>query len=310
MSQHMSELITALQSTTMLAALRTPAFGTRRRDKLAGEEVSSQAGAVASAAMVSVNLLAGADEIHQAIMKVQRQARVAFNHITSTWDDEGWRLLPSALFDRCMVDVVKPYKPQMEELKERLKDEAPAIIKRAQEGLGDFAARHILPTAEEMAAAYDLKVEFQPIPDGSRFQGLPDKTIEMLARHVENRARAKAEGAMHEPLERMTSALEHMLMRLQAYEEREAARNRGEKVGKQGTFKDTLVTNVQELAGIIAHFNLTGSPGFEEIALKAQALSQGIDPASLRESRNTRNKAIEIGTDLLGAIRALNPGSK
>lgn len=300
-----ADILAALQSTSMLAALRTPSFGIRRRDKEAGTRVSTEAGAVADAAKVTVNLLAGADELHKSITHLQRQARDRFNTLSMPWDGDTWRLLPSALFERCTDEVMR-FKRPITDLKEKLRTEAPTIISRAAASLGDFAHRLKLPSPDEMVAAYDMVIEFQPVPDGARFHGLPEATLRTLRRHVEQRAARKSVEAMREPMERFAGRIEFMVERLRAFEEREQRAAAGEKTGREGTFRTGLVADVQELATQLAAFNVTGDPAFAEICRHARDFAATLDAEAIKSSAPARAQATSLAGDLLGAIQALN----
>lgn len=302
-----ADILVALQSTSMLAALRTPSFGTKRRDKEAGARVSTEAGAVADAAKVTVNLLAGADELHKSITHLQRQARDTFNTLSMPWDGDTWRLLPSALFDRCTNEVMK-FKRPITDLKEKLRHEAPTIIDRARDSLGDFAHRLKLPTPDEMVAAYDMVIEFQPIPDGARFHGLPEATLRTLRRHVEQRAARKSAEAMREPMERFAARISYMVERLRAFDEREQRAAAGEKTGREGTFRSALLADVQELAAQLAAFNVTNDPAFAEVCRRAAAFADTLDAEAIKASAPARAQATSLASDLLGAIAALHSG--
>lgn len=296
-------LLDALQSTTMLAALRATSLGLRRQDKTTSQEVTQQAGAAPNAVSASLNRLAGADALHKQIVQVQSEARLVFNALTSPWDADGWRLLPATLFEKLAQDM-SPFSKRMTELKDQLEQEAPQIIARVN--LGSLAGRVTPPTAEEMVGAYSMKTEFQPIPDGAHIGAvaLPPQTVARLQAHIHARVAEKASAALLEPAQRAAEALTNMVNRLAAYDERERQEAAGVDMGRTGVFRDSLIEHVRDSARLLGAFNVMGDPAFAEIALGVQQLTQTLDPNALRKSPLGRAATQKDAQEIMDKLRA------
>lgn len=298
----MSDLYDALSETAMLATLKASAFGTSRRDKVAGHEVSAANDAVPEAAKVNVNILAGADTLHKEITALQREARTAFNHLTTVWDEDSWRLLPNAHFARLVGDM-RPVNDRIGELKARLEEEAPTIIARAEANLGKLAGRVSMPTPAEMVAAYSIKLDFVPVPNAKHLPtNLPEGTLMALRHKVQRETERKVQEAMRAPLVGLAEQLAYFVERMDAANERDAA---GEG-GRKGSFRGTLVTNLNDLMGVLGAFNLTNDPAFQDVIDRMQAMLDGVTVDVLRASKHAREKAkadAEGVLDLLAAFR-------
>jgi hypothetical protein len=299
----MTDMIAALQQAASLAAMRTTAFGTSRRDKVASQEVTDDAGAVKGAARVNVNILAGADELHQAIMEQMRSARAAFMSRTSTWDADAWRLLPNALFME-LAGEIKTAQDNITALCAQLRVDAPIIIDRATQNLGTLAGRVKMPTPDELAGAYTLNIEYVPIPDGSKFSGMSPKVVAWLQKRLERQVMEKAAAAMREPMHRLADQLLALAERMDKVNAEDGtARPEGKRAP---FFKDTIVTNLEATQALLGHFNLTDDPVFGAIVGKIGDLLQGVTPDGLRKDRDLRSEASRRARDILGMVNTYN----
>lgn len=300
----MTDMIAALQQAASLAALRTTAFGTSRRDKIASAEVEDDNGAIKGAARVNVNILAGADEVHNKIMEQMRDARASFMAKTSTWDAEAWRLLPNALFMDLARDI-RLAQDKISVLVTQLREDAPTIIARATTNLGALGARVTMPTTDALCSAYSLSVEYIPIPDGSKFSGMNPKVVEWLQKRLEKQVMEKAATAMRDPMHKAAEQLLALADRMEKINELDGS-NTDASGGKSRVpyFKNTIVTNLEATVTLLEHFNLLGDPAFAAIVSKIGDLLSGVTPDALRKDHDLREAASRHARDILGMVNA------
>src|SRR5688572_30292932 len=101
-------VLDALKETTILARVTTRALGLERTDNTASQKVIEEANAVHKAAKVKVNRLAGVDALHKEIVSCQQEAASMLRrHSQPFGEEESWRMLPNALFEK----FVKEFSP-------------------------------------------------------------------------------------------------------------------------------------------------------------------------------------------------------
>lgn len=300
MTNH-NPVLEALKATTTLACVTSRALGLTRIDRNASEKVNVDNGAISKAASVNVNRLAGADMYHKEIVSIQHKASTLLKQMSQPFGEEDkWRLLPNAQFEK-FVQAIAPIKQEYDRALSRLAEHAPDIIEKARANVGNFDIK--VPSVDEMLSAYELRMDFRPIPDGANFRGLDENTVNKLrARHD-----AQLEQAVHiaerDTLERFVEPLQRFVERMQAYDEREAkiAAGESEKDVKGGIFRDSVVTNIKDLHDVVDGFNITGNPKLTQLK-EGLAELVNIKPKTLRESVSVRTaqtqRAREVAENL------------
>ena len=91
---------------------------------------------------------------------------------------------------------------------------------------------------------------------------------------------------------------------MEKYSKREDEKSRGFTVDKSGTFKDTVITNVQDIAKVFKTFNLTNDPLLNSISAKLTAFDQ-IDADDLREDGGLRKDIAKKAEDILADLKDL-----
>jgi hypothetical protein len=248
------DIQSAVRETCILAKVTTSSLGLSRTDKAASKRTSADNNAVEGAARVLVSRLAGADDVHKEITAAQRDAAAALKRRSMPYDEDGWRILPNAKFEEFLAELGQ-HKATFDAAMRKLEAEADAIIGKAMANKGDFDVE--VPTRDELIGAYSLTNTFQPVPDGSTFKGLPPAVAEKLARAVEKRVAAAVEAAHVDTLKRLLAPLESFVERMHAYDKREQELAAGQDVGRHGIFRDTALTNVQEIVSMLEAFNIT-----------------------------------------------------
>jgi len=79
---------------------------------------------------------------------------------------------------------------------------------------------------------------------------------------------------------------------------------------REGTFRDTVLTNVQEVAALLPAFNLTADPAYQAIADRVSALARSTTVEELRAQRSARDKARQRASDLLDCLAGFKESVK
>lgn len=284
-------VLDALKETTVLASVSTRALGLERTDNRASDKAIADAGATAKAAKVKVNRLAGADAIHKAIVSAQNEACALLRANSQPFgEEEKWRLLPNARFEY-VIRGMNPIKQEYDKQIDLLKQNAAAILQKARQNIGSFDVQ--LPTVDEMVEAYEMSLDFRPIPDSANFKGLASTTIEKLQAMHDRKLEAAVESAQRNTLERLLDPVERFVERMKEYDKRvERLAQNPDSKEKTGIFRDSVVTNIKDLYDVLGSFNISGDPRFTQLGNDLKDLV-GIKPDDLRDSQIVRAQATE-----------------
>jgi hypothetical protein len=130
--------------------------------------------------------------------------------------------------------------------------EYPSFIEAAKADLGQMFSASDYPSAEDIASRFGVDVRIMPIPNPEAFgevlgfiQPPQAAALATATRHFNNEAMREAR---KDPYRRIRQTVGAMVERLTAYQ------------GAKGTFNDSLVGNVIELAGLLPGLNLAADP--------------------------------------------------
>lgn len=289
-----------LSQVATIASIKASTLGMKRQDKEAAKMSERDHNAMSGIASVSISRLAGAEDRIKNIVSIQREAREILYGYTTAWGDR--RLLPNTMLEKFMVDWGKQ-KTTFDEEVNRLSYDAPELIEKAQANKGNFKVD--IPTVEEIRGAFSLEFAIEAVPDVSQFQtsGL-DKAVEKQMKEIfERNIQAAYTDAQADAVRRVAKPLQTLVERMEAYNQKEIDQAKGLTTGRQGFFRDTIVSNVQELAEVFGAWNMTNDPVLKKLDDALQSF-QGIAADDLRNSKDLRDAQAKKAEEILEQIRA------
>jgi hypothetical protein len=264
-----------------LVTLNTARWHAKVKDRQAGKDAATMNDADAGAFEVRKRLLSGADSMLKTIHKAIDEARAAHYEMTLPWTTTsmqdigrrtGGRLLPNTLFVE-YTTVMAQKKQQMQDALAKFIPEYPKLVEAARKNLGKrFDAREY-PNPSSIASHFDLSFDFQPIPKGDDFKGLPQVQLDALARKINDNTQKQAENAMQEVWMRLYDVVAKMAERLSSPDK---------------LFHNTLVQNVRDTARLLAHLNVTHDAKVEALRKKVEKHLCQHEPKELRENQTIR----------------------
>lgn len=264
----------------------------RKRDKTAAKKAESDHGSVDGTYTAYKKLFAGTEDKLKAVNSVLDSARTRHYQMTLPWsttglDDsgrrDGPRLLANTLFMEYITEMGQAKQMVLAKLGE-LRNAYPTLLVEAQKNLGSAFVVTDYPTVDDLESMFTLDFEFNPVPDGMDFKGLPAQQAQKLADRLNQSRRACLENAMKDVWQRMHVVVLKMAERL------------GD---PKHTFHDTLVTNVRETADLMRHLNATGDPKVEAIRVKIEADLCKYEPGILREDLRKRALTASLARNIL-----------
>jgi hypothetical protein len=266
-----------------LVTLNTARWHAKVKDRQASKDAATMGEADENSFETRKRLLVGADGLLKAIHKAIDEARVTHYRLTLPWsttsmDDNGrrtgGRLLPNTLFVEYTMEMAK-HKANMVNALNAFEPEYPNLIATAKKKLGKRFDVREYPNVSSIRSHFDLSFDFQPIPKGEDFGGLPKVQLDMLAAKVNENTRLQAEHAMQDVWLRVHDAVGRMAERL---------------ADPAKMFHNTLVQNVRDVAHLLAHLNVTGDSTVETIRAKIEKHLCTHECKDLREKATIRTQ--------------------
>ena len=292
----------SLSSRAMLISLSISMWSARKHDPEASEEIAMRHGAQTDVGRYNKVLLpkkALAD-----IQKIVSEARDAHCFITLPWDDNGYRVLPGAVY--------MDHREKMRSLASRFYSAADSLygqfeelVNQARQRLGGLFRQKDYPTLAELRSKYSFETKIMPLPDAGDFRvTLGDEEKARIKRQITLDVEASLRVGSRELWSRLYEAVEHMANRLSAYKVTDD--------GVEHPFRDTVVTNLVKLVDVLPKLNVTHDPELDRLADQVRA-SLLIDPKELRDSDSVRaetaKRAAEIASKMAGYMAATSaPG--
>ncbi|HEX8463232.1 MAG TPA: DUF3150 domain-containing protein [Abditibacterium sp.] len=283
-----------LASKSLLSSVRISQWSARKVDKAVTAEINTAKNAETDAGRYNKMLID--PKALAPINKAVSEARTLHLEKTLPWQDDGARLLPSAAF----VD----YKIQLETIKRKFDTAVSDFVaaydverKAAEKRLGDLFKAADYPTQDQVAAKFAFELVFNPVPTAGDFRvTMADAQAEVIRAEIEARAAANLQEAMRDVYRRVGDVCERMADTLTRYKP-----SRGNDKA-EGIFRNSLVTNVTDLAAVLPTLNIVSDPKLAEIAERMRANLTRHDADALRENSRLRKDVASEAQAILDDI--------
>jgi hypothetical protein len=285
-----------LSRKAVLASLNISQWSARALDKQVTKETNVQHGAKADAGRYN-KLLIDAKNL-EPIQKIVSGARTAHLTLTMPWSDAGPRILPSQLVMKYM-DTMRTARTEFDAAADQFAQDYPRLVQERISALGSMFKDSDYPSAREIRKRFGFAVEVLPIAEASDFRvDVGESAAADLLQQVRETMGRSMQSAMGDATARIIETVGRMAERLKAYKPAQ-----GEEKA-QGVFRDSLVENVRELAGLLPAFNLTGDARLSTVAERIRVQLCEFDAAQLRDSDNARAKVAAAADSILADVSA------
>lgn len=264
----------SIASSAVLIDLSISCWTGRKLDKRASNDVTAQNNAAKGVANVHKKLLGDCAEL-DAVQKFAANARNAHYAMTMPWSDLGMRLCPTNKYidqngyERTMTGL----QTEFFRLTEAFLNAYEWEIQNSQLKLGSLFNAEEYPSRESIASKFKFRFVAIPLPDAGDWRlDIGNEAAATMREQYEKFYGEQLTKAMNDVWERAHEALTKMSERL------DYADDTTKKV-----FRDTLVTNVQEIVDLLGSMNITDDPVMAEAHKRLDAAMQGITPDALRE---------------------------
>lgn len=269
----------------MLVTLSISQWTARKFDKKATEEVETAFKTGNKAGRFNKLLIA-----KDAIKTIEQKAAAARDYhytVTLPWNDNGARILPSALyFD--YTNKMREFQNAFNDAVAKLLTNYPALVTEAQNFLGDLYNAMDYPTEERLAKKYGFSVDVFPIPCADDFRvSLQNEEVNSIKQQIEERTAALIENTKQDIYTRLISVVEKAVEKLST---------------PDAIFRDSLIENIVDLTDLIPALNITGDKKLARITKAIENTLCQIDPQEVRDNKEARKEAAEEAKELLETL--------
>lgn len=269
----------SISSAAMLVELNISVWEGRKKDHRATGEVTAQKHAKTGVASVTKRLLGNCEEL-SAIQKYAASVRQQHRGMTLPWATNGsLNLLTNEMFPK-YHEHMSGARTEFYRLVEDFLQVYQVEVGNAIAKLGDLFNADDYPTAESLRRKFKINFGYMPLPDTGDFRlDINSQAKDMLNEQWKTFHQEKLQRASSEVWMRLKGVLDTMSERL----------NYGDE-DKPSRFRDTLVSNVEEIADLMKACNITKDPAMEQARIDLRKALTGITPDKLRASGTLRSK--------------------
>ena len=282
--------IVSISSSSMLVDLSIRSWTGTKIDRDTTQMVDTVNATTSNAGKYQKNLFAGTKDLHD-INKFDSRIRAWNISQTLPWSDKGQRLLPSSKFFE-YKQALSNFEAMRKDMIEKFLERYDILIDEAEQTLGGLFKRDDYPDKAQIAKQFEFKYSFLPVPVAGDFRiDIGNEAVEELHTQFNASVNDRVHNAMADVMWRLEDCLKRMSERL--------TDNDSGAESKKKIFRDTLVTNAQELCEDLKHLNITNNTQIEEARKQLSKAVQDIDAESLRDSAHHRQEVKSQVDDIL-----------
>lgn len=290
--QTSSKEAAAITGRAMLCAVNISQWTARKHDKKVSDEVAQQHGATSSD-VGHYNKTLIAREALGKINKIAADARNAHYFATLPWSNDGFRILPSAIYlehARKMSEL----RTQFEEAVAQFAGEYKQYVADARVRLNGLFNPDDYPAPSKIRRKFSFQVKVLPLPDADDFRvALSNDERDRIRRQITEDMQAAMAEATMDLWKRLHEAVSHMAERLQAYAV-------DEQTGKvMHPFRDTLVTNLIELVDVLPKLNVAGDTELQRLTNDVRDRLLRVPAQTLRDSASERQATAQAADQIM-----------
>lgn len=276
-----------LKQKAMLARLTITQFSASKQDKQATDAVKDQFQTGKDAGRYNKSLIAR--EAIKAVSSAANEARIFHYAQTLPWKDDGARILPAANYLK-YSEGMRTKKATFQAAVSKFVTSYPDLIEEARTRLAGLFNASEYPDVSSIPDKYTFEVQIDPLPQAADFRvDLNSAEVDHIRKEIEARNNQAQAAATLDLWKRLNTAVTAISERLN---------------DPKAIFRDSLVTNIDEITEIIPRLNLTDDPGLDRLAKEAKAKLTAKTPEQLRTNINDRKETAKAADDLLATMGA------
>lgn len=276
-----------VRNKAMLATLNIRTWKAQKYDRQASHQVAENNRAKDKAGRYNKRLI-DVDQYIKPIDSCGNRMREAHYSMTLPWLDNGQRILPMAHYQR-YCGVMNDLRDEFDQAVRYFLSKYPDAKFEARQFLGSLYNDNEYPSVDQLAAKFEADYYMTPLPDSSDFRvDIDDADIEKAAERID----AALKQGEAEAWRRLTECVEAIASKLPAYDR-----------GELRTFKDTLITNLRDIAELTPGLNILDNPRLEALASVANQRLAQYDAKTLKENEALRHDVAKEAEAILARMK-------
>lgn len=287
-----------IQTAAMLGSLNVSVWEGRKKDKDIEQDVADRAGARSKrATSVHKHLFVDCPPL-EAIKSLRGEARLWFNKYTLPWDDNGRRLIPTAIYFEIQQEMAN-YESRFAKLVQTFVQVYSTEISKQAFERGAMFNRDEYPKVEDIADKFCFTINLTPVPMSGDFRvDIGNDALKELNERCEADTQMRVKSAMSGAwervkeqvewvLDRMTAAMEYDPNAVEEIKEYDDAGNVTKleiKKKRRPKMYESMLDQGLETCGLLRDLNVTNDPDLEEARRMLEKALVHVDMKSLKES--------------------------
>ena len=275
-----------IQNSAMLVDLNISVWTGRKMDRKVSDEIDAAKNTKGRAGNYHKSLLGSGGKLAD-LQKLVSTIRLWHYAQTLPWSDGGSRLLPMKNFFDYKATLAA-YETQYVEAVNEFLDEYPTLVSAAAFQLGDLFDAEEYPAAHKLESKFKFRYVFLPVPEVGDFRiDVGEAGKQELQAQYQKFYDDKLGDAMQDVWDRLHECVVHMSEKLA-----DAPTPRETKEGPNYTqiFRDSLITNANELCDLLTKLNVTNDPKLEQARKALESAVNGKSADDLRKSDELRSQ--------------------
>jgi hypothetical protein len=257
-------------------------FNPKRQDGKTTAEVLADKGAKSTAGVWIKNLVD--PKALEAINTLAQAARAEHYRLSLPWADEGWRILPTAIYMKYQ-EAMREKRTGFSWEVQKFLDKYPQYIEEAKAALNGMFNPGDYPTPEQVKGKFGMKIDVAPLPCGSDFRvSLGSDELAAMQQDVDQRVKEATAQAVKDLWNRLAQPVKAMVNRLSE---------------PDSIFRDSLIDNLRDIIDLVPSLNVTGDPALDAVAQECKVKLSGFKAEDLRKDKALRKSAAEEADAIL-----------
>lgn len=287
----------AITERAMIANLSIGIWQGYKLDREASTKVTQGASAQADAARVNKHLVS--KESLKPVVTAANNVRAHFYDNTLPWRDNGDRILTRMRYME-FIQAHEALVAEFDATVSKFLDAYPQTIEQAEFRMGELFKRDDYPTVSQLRHRFYVTLDFDAVTTSNDFRvAIDQEHVDKVRAQMDSAAEKRLHNAMGDVWRRMGEALSRFHERMSQ---------------PDAVFRDSTVTNVQELIELIPGLNVVDDPNIEQVRSMIAKSFGTLDAKDIRKDPAHRQElageAKAVMDKMAGFIRAFGGGSE
>ena len=232
-------------------------------------------------------------------MQILNEAGKYYYRVTTPWDDLGFRLLSVDLYEdftKTIKDYTRKFRVAAEKFIDSIEDQIEIMRSRMGDAFNREDYNHLYLSngqldRDAIRDLFQCEIEYGVVADADDLRAnLTEDDRAIIAEHIteqNNRKFAKTQKHIIVTLHDCIFAIHSRLCE------------------KENIFRDTLITNLEDLVNLIPKMNIANDPDIDRIAAEAKAKLCKWDAQTLRDNDSVREEVSRQADELVKSMAGL-----